>query len=198
MSQFSYIGPDGKLVGPGSPSAGSTTSASSNAIASPFDTQAELDSLNKLIGVQPQVTQEGQNLTLATALSPGAVPHWPPLLVDVGLDALAQGTIPAFAANVSSIFPGTDKACSYTLASTVALAAGSTLYVNVTDLTTRPCDVFITCKALALGYALSVVNNGPAAGTLGTFAGSLTKAEVMKLWWNGKDYIFNGQVWLAP
>ena len=72
MSQFSYIGPDGKLVGPSSPSAGSTTSASSNAIASPFDTQAELDSLNKLIGVQPQVTLEGQNLILATAVSPGA------------------------------------------------------------------------------------------------------------------------------
>jgi hypothetical protein len=52
---------------------------------------------------------------LANTNGPGAVPHWPPTLADVGADSLASGTVPAFVANAASIAPGTDKASSFTI-----------------------------------------------------------------------------------
>jgi hypothetical protein len=134
----------------------------------------------------------------ATANAPGAAPHWPPTLADVGVDSLRAGTVPAFVANAASIAPGTDKGASYTIEVTRALAAASALTVATTSMPARGCDVFIICKSLALGYILSVVNGGPAAGTMGTFAASLTTPEFMRLWWDGTNFIFNGQDWINP
>ena len=133
--------------------------------------------------------------SLATPSSPGAAPNWPPTADQIGIDTLASGTVPAFVANAASIAPGTDLASAYAIESTRTVAAASALTLATTGLTSRACDVFLTCKALALGYVVSVVNGGPAAGTISTFAASLTKPEVMKVWWDGTNFIFNGQDW---
>ena len=134
----------------------------------------------------------------ATSSSPGAAPHWPPTTNDMSLDTMASGVVPAFVANAASIAPGTDKAAVYPIESTRAVDDASALTVATTSLTARGCNICISCTALSLGHVVSVVNGGPAAGTLGTFAASMTKAEFMWLWWDGTNFIFNGQDWGNP
>ena len=135
--------------------------------------------------------------TLATPSSSGAAPNWPPTLVQIGIDSLVVGVFPVIVANAASIAPGTDKANSYPIPSTLTIPAAAAITLATTGLTSRGCDVFLTCKALNLGFIMSIVNGGPAAGTVGTFAASLSKSEVMRLWWDGTNFIFNGQDWIA-
>jgi hypothetical protein len=121
-----------------------------------------------------------------------------PNAAQIGIDTLASGTVPVFIANAASIAPGMDKASTYTIEASRTLVAASALTIATTALTSRPCDVFITCKALALGFTLSVVNGGIGAGTIGTFAAAMTKPEIMKLRWDGTNFAFDVQDWENP
>jgi hypothetical protein len=157
----------------------------------------QVAALLKLAAVQPLLTPDGVNLTTATAVSPGSAPNWPPTLVQIGVDSLVIGVFPAIVANAASIAPGTDKATAYSIPSTLTIPHAAAITLATTGLTSRGCDVFLICKSLTLGFIMSIVNGGPAGGTIGTFAASMTKSEVMRLWWDGTNFIFNGQDWIA-
>jgi len=153
-------------------------------------------------------------LPLASSQGPGAVPHLPLTTTDQptlptagektalatlasnGTDYLASGTIPAFVANAATIAPGTDKAAYYPIESTRTLAAASTLTLATTG--SPPIGNYqIACHALALGYALTIANGGAAGGNLGSdFAASMTRAQIMHVWYDGTNWIFNGYAYI--
>jgi hypothetical protein len=108
-------------------------------------------------------------------------------------DKISTGTVPAFVANAATIAPGTDRASRYALASTVTLAAASALTVATTG-TPSVGNKLIMVYALALGYTLSIVNGGPAAGTVATFGATLTGPKGVVLYWDGTNYVFSSYI----
>lgn len=107
------------------------------------------------------------------------------------VDLLATTAVPAFVANAASIAPGTDKSSEYTIEAARTLLAAATLTVATTNTPVQG-NKYINCHALALGYAISIVNGGAAAGTIATFTASLTKGRGVALWFDGTNYFFNG------
>jgi hypothetical protein len=144
---------------------------------------------------------------LATAVSPGSIatnlttaltPTGNSLYVSAAekakidaTDLLATSAVPAFVANVASIAPGTDNSSEYIIESARALAAAATLTIATTGTPVQG-NKYINCHALTLGYVISIVNGGAAAGTIATFPASLTKGRGVALWFDGTNYFFNG------
>jgi hypothetical protein len=44
---------------------------------------------------------------------------------------------------------------------------------------------------------VSVADGGPAAGTIATFAASLTRAEFLSVWWDGTNFKNAGKDWIS-
>ena len=107
------------------------------------------------------------------------------------VDLLATTAVPAFVANAASIAPGTDKSSEYTIEAARTLSNAATLTVSTAN-SPRQGNKYLNCHALALGYAISVVNGGAAAGTIATIDASLTKGVGVALWFDGTNYFFNG------
>ena len=136
---------------------------------------------------------------LATPSSPGAAPHWPPTTGNAGdivVDIPASGVVGAFTAGAASIAPGTDNASRYPIAAARTLSQASALTLTTTG-TPVVGNKIIACYALSLGYVLSIVNGGPLANTLGTFAATLTNPLGLVVYWDGTNYKFNGYVCLS-
>lgn len=133
---------------------------------------------------------------LATPTTQGGVPNFPLTPAQAGVDVLATTAVPAFVANAATIAPGTDKSSEYTIESTRTLSAAATLTVSTAN-SPRQGNKYINCKALALGYAISIVNGGAAGGTIATIDASLTKGMGVALWFDGTNYFFNGYVELG-
>jgi hypothetical protein len=134
----------------------------------------------------------GSDLPLATTDAPGAQSAADKAKADTQ-DKISTGTIPAFVANAATIAPGTDRASRYALASSVTLAAASALTVATTG-TPSVGNKLIMVYALALGYTLSIVNGGPAAGTVATFGATLSGPKGVVLYWDGTNYGFSSYI----
>ena len=136
---------------------------------------------------------------LATAVSPGSAPHWPPTTGNAGdiiVDIPTSGVVGAFTAGAASIAPGTDQASRYPIAAARTLSQASALTLATTNSPVVG-NKLIACYALALGYVLSIVNGGPLANTLATFGATLPKPQGVVVYWDGTNYKFNGYVWLS-
>jgi hypothetical protein len=105
----------------------------------------------------------------------------------------ATEAVPAFVANAASVAPGTDVASAYLIESTRTLDAGAALTIATTG-SPRQGNKYVVCNALALGFAISIVNGGTAAGTIATIPASLTKPLAVALWFDGTNYFFNGYI----
>jgi hypothetical protein len=117
------------------------------------------------------------------------------MLATNGVIFSASGTVPAFVANAASIAPGTDLATDYRIESTRTLTAAANLTLLTTD--SPPIGQYsIACEALALEFAITVTNGGPAGGTVpatgAAFAASYTRGRVMHVWFDGVNFIFDG------
>jgi len=134
----------------------------------------------------------GSAIALATTVAPGAQSAADKAKSDTQ-DKISTGTIPAFVANAATIAPGTDRASRYALASSVTLAAASALTVATTG-TPSVGNKLIMVYALALGYTLSIVNGGPAAGTVATFGATLSGPSGVVLYWDGTNYVFSSYI----
>jgi hypothetical protein len=139
----------------------------------------------------------GSNMAPATAATQGAAPHWPPTLADVGADSLATGTVPAFVANAASIAPGTNKAAEYTIEASRTIPAAAAITVATTGSPAAGDQVILSCRALALGFELSVINGG-SSNTIATIPASLTKPKGYTLWYDGANWLVASSFWLAP
>jgi hypothetical protein len=91
---------------------------------------------------------------------------------------------------------GTSKASECVVAAARTLAADSTLTLSTTDAVQG--FYLVTCKALALGYVLTIANGGAGGGNLTTFAASLTVPKSAVLFFDGTNFSYQGIVWVNP
>jgi hypothetical protein len=138
---------------------------------------------------------DATQLPLATATTQGALSAAGFSLLST-MDVVAAGTVPAFVANAASIAPGTDKASKYPIESTRTAPEPATLTVAITGASATD-EVIVSCRALALGYAVSVVNGG-SSNTIVTIPASLTKPRGYMLWFDGDNWLLASSFWLSP
>jgi hypothetical protein len=112
-------------------------------------------------------------------------------------DRAEEVVLPAFSAGALMLSPGTDKTNVYVINEGRTEPADSTITLVTTE---SPRNGFyaVSCYALALGHTVSVANDGPAKGSLGTFTATLEKPLQVVAYFDGTNYIPQGYVWLKP
>jgi hypothetical protein len=106
------------------------------------------------------------------------------LLTDIattGLSRPERVACPAFTAGAASLAMGTSKVTECVVESTRTLTQASALTIPVTDMVAGQLYA-VSCYALALGYALTVVS---ATVTLATFEAALTKPKMHVFFFDG-------------
>jgi hypothetical protein len=99
----------------------------------------------------------------------------------------AQVACPAFTAGDASLAMGTLKATECVVESTRTLSQASALTIPVTDMVAGQLYA-VSCYALALGYALTVVS---ATVTLATFDAALTKPKMHVFFFDGVALVYD-------
>lgn len=98
-----------------------------------------------------------------------------------------QVACPAFTAGAASLAMGTSKVAECVVESSRTLSQASVLTIPVTDMVAGQLYA-VTCYALTLGYALTVVSAGV---TLATFEASLTKPKMHVFFFDGVALVYD-------
>lgn len=130
---------------------------------------------------------------LATASAPGAMPAalFTKLTNETVLNSEA---CPAFSAGAATWTPGTNKAAECAIEATRTIGQLSTLTVSATNAIQG--FYLVTCRALALGYILTIANGGPGGGNLATVPASMTVPRAIVLYFDGTNFSFDGYCWV--
>lgn len=107
----------------------------------------------------------------------------------VAAPTLRQAACPAFSAGAATVAPGTLKASEILVAEDRTLAQNSVLTLSATDAVSGEL-VAVTCRALTLGYTLTIKNGGPAADNMDVIPAALAASRSYM-------YYFDGTNWLA-
>lgn len=117
------------------------------------------------------------------------------LVSPLGMHRVAEMALPAFTAGALTVNPGVDKVNAYVIVEGREEPADSTVSIGTTG--SPPNGVYlIACYALALGHTVTVANDGPAGGNLGTFSASMTKEQSVIAYFDGANFIAQGTPWL--
>jgi hypothetical protein len=110
-----------------------------------------------------------------------------------GEDYLSSGVWPTIVANAATISPGPYGPGRYTIPATLALGAGATVSIDKAGSPTTHMQILIACRALALGFTLTIANAaaGGNGGNIVVIPASLAHPIFIPI-------IFNGVDWIGP
>ena len=116
---------------------------------------------------------------------------------DIGVVAQARGNAPVFDGSYhATLAPGTDVVSEYEIPSNQVLGGSGTITWSTAGSPNVGWKT-LTCRALALGHTLALVNGGPAAGTLYAIAASLAKPVQIVCWWDGINFLAPAVQWVS-
>lgn len=144
--------------------------------------------------VSADVEIDSTQASAVAALAAGATPTQ--IASICAQPTLKQVACPAFTAGAATLAMGTAKASECVVESARALAQASTLTLSTTDAVQG--FFYITVRALALGYVLTIANGGAGGGNLTTVPASMTVPRVLCLFFDGTNFFYDGMVWGNP